>query len=103
MESLTDKVRVQESLAHISQAEVESVNMRDKALDRMEQELERCEKEGKANKIKPVSPDLERTVFPSKFVKESYLESKEEVDTFLKRLRDELTDALAKNERIEIR
>ena len=33
----------------------------------------------------------------------AYLESKADVNTFLNDLRKELTDALAKNERIEIR
>lgn len=94
LESLTDKVRVQKSLAHISQAESEAVKMRDLALDRLEQELK--------GQVKP-APRPRRLVSPSKYVPAPYLESKEDVDTFLKRLSDELTDALAKNERIEIR
>ena len=44
-----------------------------------------------------------RVVSPGKFVKSSYLESQADVDAFLDDLRRELTDALAKNERIEIR
>ena len=94
LESLREKVIVQESLAHIGQAEFEAVKMRDMALDRLEQEL--------ARRVKP-APRPRRIVFPCKYVPASYLESKEDVDTFLQRLRDELADALVKNERIEIR
>ena len=44
-----------------------------------------------------------RVISPVKLVKSSYLESQADVDAFLDDLRRELTDALAKNERIEIR
>ena len=44
-----------------------------------------------------------RVVSPVKLVKSPYLESQADVDAFLDDLRTELTDALARNERIEIR
>ena len=94
LESLTEMIRVQKSLAHISQAEFEAVKMRDMALDRLEQEL--------AGRVNPV-PRPRRIVSPCEFVPTSFLETKEDVDTFLLKLRQELTDSLAKNERIEIR
>ena len=83
LESLKGKVRIQESLAHLSQAEFEAVKMRDMALDKLEQELERREKEGRAIKNKPVSRPR-RTVSPSKLVKKAYLENQNDVETFLK-------------------
>ena len=96
LESLKKQVRVQESLAHISQAELEAVKMRDKAMDRLEQELV----------IKGIQ-DIpatrpRRTISPKSFVKKPYLETQEDVETFLNELRVELASALAKNERIEI-
>ena len=97
LESLKDRVRVQESLAHISQAELEAVKMRDIAMDRLEQELAGMGIED----IPGTRP--RRTISPRHFVKKSYLETQEDVETFLNVLRVELATALAKNERIEIR
>ena len=102
LEDLAKQVTTYESLAHIGQAEAEAVRLKDEALDQIERYLERKAEEGKAVPDKPVVKPR-RVVSPGKFVKSSYLESKADVDTFLDDLRQELTDALAKNERIEIR
>ena len=102
LEDLAKQVTTHESLAHIGQAEAEAVHLKDEALDQVERYLERKAEEGKAGQDKPVVKP--RRVFsPGKFVKSSYLESQDDVNTFLDDLRKELTDALAKNERIEIR
>ena len=102
LEDLAKQVTTHESLAHIGQAEAEAVRLKDDALDQVERYLERKAEEGKAGPDKPVVKPR-RVVSPGKFVKSSYLESKADVNTFLDDLRKELTDALAKNERIEIR
>ena len=102
LEDLAKQVSTHESLAHIGQAEAEAVRLKDDALDQVERYLERKAEEGKAGPDKPVVKPR-RVVSPGKFVKSSYLESKADVNTFLDDLRKELTDALAKNERIEIR
>ena len=102
LEDLAKQVSTHESLAHIGQAEGEAVRLKDEALDQVERYLERKAEEGKAVPDKPVVKPR-RVVSPGKFVKSSYLESKADVNTFLDDLRKELTDALAKNERIEIR
>ena len=102
LEDLAKQVSTHESLAHIGQAEAEAVRLKDEALDQVERYLERKAEEGKAVPDKPVVKPR-RVVSPGKFVKSSYLESKADVNTFLDDLRKELTDALAKNERIEIR
>ena len=102
LEDLAKQVSTHESLAHIGQAEAEAVRLKDDALDQVERYLERKAEEGSPVPDKPaVKP--RRVVSPGKFVKSSYLESKADVNTFLDDLRKELTDALAKNERIEIR
>ena len=102
LEDLAKQVTTHESLAHIGQAEAEAVHLKDEALDQVERYLERKAEEGKAVQDKPVVKPR-RVVSPGKFVKSSYLESQDDVNTFLDDLRKELTDALAKNERIEIR
>ena len=102
LEDLAKQVSTHESLAHIGQAEAEAVRLKDEALDQVERYLERKAEEGKAVQDKPVVKPR-RVVSPGKLVKSSYLESQDDVNTFLDDLRQELTDALAKNERIEIR
>ena len=102
LEDLEKQVSTHESLAHIGQAEAEAVRLKDEVLDQVERYLERKAEEGKAKQDKPVVKPR-RVVSPGKFVKSSYLESKADVDAFLDDLRTELTDALARNERIEIR
>ena len=78
------------------------MRLKDEALTRVEQYLARKAEEGKAEQDKPVVRPR-RVVSPGKFVKSSYLETQIDVDAFLDDLRRELADALAKNERIEIR
>ena len=78
------------------------MRLKDEALTRVEQYLARKAEEGKEEQDKPVVRPR-RVVSPGKFVKSSYLETQIDVDAFLDDLRTELTDALAKNERIEIR
>ena len=102
LEELAKQVSTHESLAHIGQAEAEAVRLKDEALDQVERYLARKAEEGRAVPDKPeVKP--RRVVFPGKLVKSSYLESQADVNAFLGDLRKELTDALARNERIEIR
>lgn len=102
LENLAQWVTSHDSLAHIGQAESEAVRLRDEALIQVEQYLARKAEESKAEQNKPVVKPR-RVVFPGEFVKLSYLESQDDVDAFLEDLRKELADALAKNERIEIR
>ena len=102
LEKLTEQVSTQESLAHIGQAESEAVHLKDEALAQVEHYLTQKAEEGKAGQDKPaVKP--RKIVSPVTLVKLPYLESQNDVDVFLDDLRRELTDALARNERIEIR
>ena len=102
LENLAKLVTTHDSLAHIGQAESEAVRLKDEALAQVEQYLARKAEEGKEEQDKPVVKPR-RVVSPGKFVKSSYLETQIDVDAFLDDLRRELTNALAKNERIEIR
>ena len=78
------------------------MRLKDEALAQVDSYLARKAEEGKVGQDKPVVRSR-RVISPVKLVKSSYLESQADVDTFLDDLRSELTDALAKNERIEIR
>ena len=102
LENLVKRVTTHESLAHIGQAEAEAVRLKDEALDQVERYLARKAEEGKGEQDKPVVKPR-RVVSPVDLVKSAYLESQADVDAFLDDLRRELTDALARNERIEIR
>ena len=102
LEELAKHVSTHESLAHIGQAEAEAVRLKDEALDQVERYLARKAEEGRAVPDKPVVKPR-RVVSPGKLVKSSYLESQADVNAFLDDLRKELTDALDRNERIEIR
>ena len=102
LENLAKQVSTHVSLAHIDQAEAEAVRLKDEGLDQVERYLARKAKGGRSVQDKPVVKSR-RVVSPSKIVKSSYLESQAEVDAFLDDLRTELTGALARNERIEIR
>ena len=102
LEKLAKQVSTHDSLAHIGQAESEAVHLKDKALAQIEHYLTQKAEEGKAGQDKPVVK-RRRIIFPVKLVKSPYLESQADVEAFLDDLRRELTDALARNERIEIR
>ena len=102
LENLAKLVTTHESLAHIDQAESEGVRLKDEALTRVERYLARKAEEGKTVQDKLVVRPR-RVVSPVKLVKLPYLESQADVDAFLEDLRRELTDALARNQRIEIR
>ena len=102
LEKLAKQVSTHESLAHIGQAESEAVHLKDDALAQVEHYLMQKAEEGKAGQDKPVVKPR-KIVSPVTLVNSPYLESQADVDVFLDDLRRELTDALARNERIEIR
>ena len=102
LENLAKLLATYQSVAHIDQAEIEAVRLRDEALDKAERALTK-----KANDVMAVEDKLRlkprRVVSPTKLVKATYLETQADVDAFLEDLRAELADAISKNERIEIR
>ena len=77
------------------------MRLKDEALARVERYLARKAEEGTAEDKPVVRP--RRVVSPVKLVRSPYLESQADVDAFLDDLCKELTDALARHERIEIR
>jgi hypothetical protein len=106
LETLKGRVKTEESLAHITQAESEALKEYDAASVRIEEFVkkltERSPEEGPDSQTKPVLKK-KRVVEPSKLTTTAYLESKADVDRFLDSLRTELEQAIASGERIEIR
>jgi hypothetical protein len=106
-ETLQNRVQMEDSLAHITQAETEARKEFDAAGARIENFVLKAAEARPASSAGPVAsvPALKkkRLVEPSKLVQLRYLETKADVDAFLERLRAELEQAIDRNERIEIR
>lgn len=107
LETLKKQVAAQESLAHITQAEAEALKEYDAANARIEafiqKAAEKPETKGSGPQIlKPVLKK-KRVVQPANFVQTKYLETQADVDGFLDKLRMELEQAIANEERVEIR
>lgn len=97
LRKLRERTVTQKSVAHIRQNETESVEMKDTALNKIAELLK-----PKAEETKPVYKPP-RIVKPKDFLQAEYLESRDDVEKFLKKLRAELESALENNEKIEIR
>lgn len=107
LESLKSRVQSEDSLAHITQAESEALKEFDAANTRIEEFVRKAvekppEKGGDPEPPKPVVKK-KRVIEPVKLVNTTYLETQSDVDGFLDKLRKELDEAIAQNERIEIR
>ncbi len=110
LEALKEQVQKQESLAHITQAEAEAVREFDAAVGRIEEYLRKLAEQKKpkddgSGKVTPPLPVVKKQhiVQPAKLVKMAYLETSDDVNGFLDALRMELEQAIARNERIQIR
>jgi len=106
LENQKGRVQTVDSLAHITQAEAESIKELDAATARIEDFMRKAPGEPSAKGAEP-SPKAaikkKRVVEPSKLVASPYLETKSDVDGFLDKLRNELEQAIDNNERVEIR
>ena len=110
LEVLKEQVLKEESLAHITQAETESVKEFDVAVGRVEDYLRKQAEQKKpkddgSGKVQPPLPVVkkQRIVKPAEIVKTTYLETSDDVNGFLDALRQELEKAIANNERVQIR
>jgi len=107
LETLRSRMQAEDSLAHITQIETEARKEFDAAAVRIENfAVKAAEAAAPSNAGPLVSiPALKKKylVEPSRLVQLPYLETKADVDEFLKRLRAELEQAIDRNERIEIR
>jgi len=97
-----------------TQAEADAVNLKDSAITKIGQFIaqQAAKKADQAAKDGPDKGDggnetpkfkPPRVILPKTLTTKSYLESKEDIDEFLKKLRSELEAAINNDERIEIR
>jgi hypothetical protein len=106
LQKLRSQAAAEGSLAHITQAKQDALQLYDDA----ETEIEEASKlvvGGNGARPTPTATVTavkpRRVIEPAKLVPKRYLETQGEVDEFLGSLRQNLEGALAKNERIEIR
>jgi hypothetical protein len=108
LETLHTQVARQASIAHIVQAQQQAQGAFDTALAKLEEMLKptgsQLAPDGGATPG-PSKPTIKtrRVVEPSKLVLKTYLETLEDVNAFLDRLRAEMEDAIHKGERIQVR
>ncbi|WLD11905.1 BREX system P-loop protein BrxC [Planctellipticum variicoloris] len=110
LETLRARVEREASLAHITQAETEAVSVFNAGVARIE-EFVRKQAEQKpaggngkdSTTSKPPPVKKQRIIKPADLVQAAYLETAEDVSGFLDKLRQQLEQAIAANERIQIR
>lgn len=107
LETLKAQVRQEGSLAHITQAEGEAVKAFDAAIERIEAFLrQRAEQPPAKDGVGEAPPPVikkQRIVKPAALMQTPYLESSADVNHFLDALRQELEQAIANHERVQIR
>lgn len=111
LKELKDKIDTQESIAHIAQAKALSDTYLDHAIKFLEEtqalELppEPVDTGVPVAKEQSPKPGVKKscTVVPARLVSKNYLETQEDVTEFVNTLRQELEDAIQRDERIRIR
>jgi hypothetical protein len=105
--ALRERAQKQDSLAHITQAESEALKEFDVAVGRIESamaEQKKPQSDSSEESPKPAAVvKKQRIIKPTEIMKAAYLETPDDVNNFLNALRQELENALANNERIQIR
>jgi hypothetical protein len=102
LETLRDSVRQHESVAHITQAVQESERAYEKALQDIEAFLSKVPTQPGEDKPKVVLKPR-KEIKPASLVKSSFLETQEDINSFLDNLKKELQAAFDRGERIQIR
>lgn len=113
LESLKSQVTGHTSLAHITQAETDAVNLKDTAITKIGDFLTqlattkatRVAEEGSSKAVDITIPKFKqpKIVHPKTLTTKTYLESQADIDEFLTELRKQLETAINNDERIEIR
>ena len=109
LQKLRQQAEIEDSLAHLNQANDESLRQFDIAIRKIEEfvkkEAEKTQKPSEPSKPSPPKSVIktQRVVKPSEMVHSPYLETMDDVQTFLDALRKQLEEAIANNERIQIR
>ena len=103
VERVRGQVEKSESIAHITQGAAEAIKEFDAAVRRIEEFAKKKALEGIKTDKPQVVVKPQRVVKPAELMTGTYLESKEDVEEFLAKLRKQLDEAIEKNERIQIR
>ena len=109
LEALRAQVQREESLAHLTQAESEALREFDAAvacIDEAQQRPDNQKQPGDGPRTRSaVTPAVKkrRVVKPADYANKSYLETTDDVNGFLDSLRTTLEEAIANNERVQIR
>jgi hypothetical protein len=105
LQQLKARIETQTSIAHIAQAETQAVELADDAFARIEAAAKaqpKPEDECGDEKIKPfVKP--RRVIKAAALVPKPYLETQEDIDAYLDKLRTALETVIAAGDRIEVR
>ena len=104
LERLLAQVQTQVSIAHIAQAEAEALAEFDAAIKRIEDSLAK-QPDDPTPGGDPPKPTVkpQRIIRPSELTTQTYLETSADVDAFLASLKQQLEEAIARSERIQIR
>lgn len=103
LESLKSQITGQISLAHITQAETDAINLKDTAIARIGEFLAKQAAENQDATTPAPQFKTPKVIYPKTLTKKAYLESQPDIEEFLTALRKELETALSNDERIEIR
>ena len=115
LESLKSQVRGQTSLAHITQAETDAVNLKDAAITKIGQFITQQAAKNATHVAEDgpnkgggggtVTPKFKqpKVIHPKTLTTKTYLESQSDIDEFLTVLRKQLEAAIGNEERVEIR
>lgn len=113
LKTLKEYLQKEKSLAHITQSEGEALKEFDAAVAKIEAWVNRIPPDPVIDKDDddkvnppippPPPPKKQKVIKPADFMKDNYLETKEEVRGFLEILRKEMEQAIDSNQRIQIR
>ncbi len=103
LESLRSSVEREESVAHIAQAVQEAERAVDAALREIVEFLKKKQEEKKDDDETVVVVKPRKEIKPSTLVQSTYLETEEDINSFMQALRQRLEEAIANGERIQIR
>ncbi len=103
VQELRKQVERDQSLAHIAQAQAEAVLALDAAISRIEAALKAATPPAAQPGQAAPAVKSRCVIKPADCVSKTYLENPEDVEAFIKELRQRLEAAIARNERIQIR
>jgi hypothetical protein len=103
LQSLKRQVETQTSIAHINQAQQNAIDAADEAIDKIEAASKANEHPGIGDKEPPVHVKKRCIVQAAQLAPKGFLETQEDVDAYLSKLRQALESAINNNERVEIR